>query len=119
MSGDVIADRVDALLQALSKREPIASDLGTPQLDTAAAELREILRLGPGAKAHLLRAAQNGPARRAVWAVLALAESGSPGLVPALRRLRAEYQARADKTEWDFAVIGQINNAERRLGRSG
>ena len=98
----------------------MAFDLGTPQIDATAPELQEILTLGSAATQHLLQAAQDAPARRAVWAVLALAKAGGPGALPTLRRLRAEYQARTDKTMWEFAVIGQINSAEQRLaGRGG
>jgi hypothetical protein len=119
MAYPVIDRRIDALLEALAAREPVAYDLGAPQLDVAAPEFQQILKLGPLAASHLLVAAQTEPARRAVWAVLALGEVGDAEVIETLRRLRAEYQARESKTMWDFAVIGQINGAVARLAPGG
>jgi hypothetical protein len=115
MTDPAAGPRVDALLEALAARDPVAYDLGTPLLDTAAVEFQELLKLGPGAASYLLAAAQNEPARKAVWAVLALGELGDTGVLDSLRALRAQYQARQNPTMWDFAVIGQLNLAIARL----
>jgi hypothetical protein len=115
MTDPAAGPRVDALLEALAARDPVAYDLGTPLLDTAAVELQELLKLGPGAASYLLAAAQNEPARKTVWAVLALGELGATGVLDSLRALRAQYQGRQFPTMWDFAVIGQLNQAIARL----
>ncbi len=116
MTDATTRSRIDALLEALSRHEPVAYDLGTPRLDSAAPELPEILKFGPQSASYLLVKSQTEPARKAVWAVLALGELGDGRVLEGLRRLRAEYQARDGQTMWDFAVIGQINDTIARLG---
>jgi hypothetical protein len=107
--------RVDALLTTLAAREPVAYDLGTPQLDTTAAEFHKLVALGPANVPLLLAAALTAPAREAVWAVLALAELASPEAITDLDRLRAQYRFRRGQTMWEFAVIAQVEQAIQRI----
>jgi hypothetical protein len=106
--------RIRTLLDALAAREPVAYDLGTPQL-VEAAELDELVALGGEAVAVLMELAATLPARPAAYAVLALGRIGEQRTVPALRGLRAAYEGREPKDEWDFAVIGQATLALRAL----
>lgn len=106
--------RVDVLLEALAAREPAAMDLGTPHLDEGAPEFEEIQKRGSQAVPYLIARAPTAPAQQAAWIVLALGKIGDIQALEPLRKLRADYQARRNKTMWDFAVIGQINVA---LGR--
>jgi hypothetical protein len=115
MTDPTAGPRIDALLTALAARDPVAYDLGTPMLDTAAAEFQELLKLGTRSASYLLAAARSGPAPKAVWAVRALGELSDTGVLDGLRALRAQYQARQTPTMWDFAVIGQLNMAIARL----
>jgi len=106
--------RIRALLVALAARDPVAYDLGTPQL-VEAEELDELVALGGDAVAVLMELAATLPARPAAYAVLALGRIGEQHTVQALRELRAAYERREPKDEWDFAVIGQATLALRAL----
>jgi hypothetical protein len=63
----------------------------------------------------LERIGQGGPTKRTAYLVLALNRIGDSRALAALLDLRAAYQARADKDEWDHAVIGQANLAIEEL----
>lgn len=107
--------RAGPLLTALAAREPVAYDLGTPQLDTAAVEFNDLIALGPANVPLLLARALTAPAREAVWAVLALAELASPDTIADLDRLRTDYRSRRDRTMWEFAVVAQLDQAMQRI----
>jgi hypothetical protein len=102
--------RIRALLDALAAREPLAHDLGTPQ-PLEAEELTELVALGPDAVPVLSELAPNVPARSAAYIAVALGRLGDPRAFQPLRDLRAAYQRREPKSEWDFAVIGQCTRA--------
>jgi HEAT repeat protein len=111
VNDDNLDARTDALVDALAARTPAAMDLGTPQLDPSAPELQELLALGPRVVRHLLATLAGTNARRTAWVVLALGKLGDKRALGPLRGLLADYQARPNKTMWDFAVIGQANTA--------
>jgi hypothetical protein len=109
-----LRNRIRALLDALAAREPVAYDLGTPQL-VEAEELDELVALGDEAVLVLTELAATLPARPAAYAVLALGRIGERRTIPALRELRTAYERREPKDGWDFAVIGQATLALRTL----
>ncbi len=112
------ADQVDRLLGELDEVEPVSYDLGTPDLPEVDA-VRQLVALGPAIVPLLLARMQgegNVPAKkRAAYIALALGRLGDARALQPLLDLRARYEQRQDKDEWDYAVIGQCNLAIQKL----
>lgn len=113
------AEEVDRLLAEMEREEPVSDELGTPDLVETDAS-RRLVAMGSAAVPPLLEHLRRGiSARRAAYAVRALARIGDPRVLPELQALRARHQALDQPGEWDFAVIGQCTLAIRALGGDG
>ncbi len=109
------AKKVDSLLSDLNRVEPISFDLGTPELFEIDA-VRQLLAMGTAIVPHLLECLQgNVSKKRIAYVVLVLNHLGDVRALAPLRDLRARYQQRETKDEWDYAVIGQCNLAIEQL----
>ncbi len=115
MTSPTPAERVAALVRELDAAEPISYDLGTPELVEVDA-VRQLVAMGTAIVPHLLECLEgDAPKKRTAYIALVLNQLGdSRALVP-LADLRARYQEREIKDEWDYAVIGQCNLAIERL----
>lgn len=108
-------DQVDSLLRDLDRAEPVSFDLGTPELAEPAA-VHQLAAMGTAIVPHLLERMQGDlPQKRVAYIVLVLNRIGDVRALAPLVDLRARYQQRGTKDEWDYAVIGQCNVAIEQL----
>ena len=114
MSGTVL--RTDSLLHKLAAREPEGYSLGTPELSESE-EVEQLVQLGAAIVPHLIDRTRSDRSRKLAYVALVLGRIGDARALSPLRALRARVRARANKDEWDFAVIGQTNVAIEQLER--
>jgi hypothetical protein len=109
------AQQVDSLLSNLDRVEPISFDLGTPEVLEIDA-VRQLVAMGTAVVPLLLERLQGDvPKKRIAYIVLVLNHIGDVRALAPLVELRALYQQRNIKDEWDFAVLGQCNLAIEQL----
>lgn len=119
MTGSTPDGTMDALLGELEREEPVSFSLGTPELLESDA-VRTLVGLGPAIVPLLLeRLRAGGPSKRLAYIALVLNRIGDARALAPLRELRASFQARQPKDEWDHAVIGQCNLALHHLENRG
>jgi HEAT repeat protein len=108
--------KVDSLLQALEQMQPMFHSLGTPVLAENDEALSQLVRMGTKIVPYLVGRIQgDAPKKTAAYAAMVLGRLGDARGVEPLRNLRATFQARQSKDEWDYAVIGQCDLALSRL----
>jgi hypothetical protein len=108
--------KVDSLLQALEQMQSMFHSLGTPVLAENDETLRQLVRMGTKIVPYLVdRVQSDAPKKTAAYAAMVLGRLGDARGVEPLRDLRARYQMRKAKDEWDYAVVGQCNVALSRL----
>jgi hypothetical protein len=109
------AEQVDSLLSDLDRVEPVSFDLGTPEMLEVNA-VHQLVAMGTAVVPHLLERMQgDAPKKRIAYIVLVLSHIGDVRALAPLVSLRALYQQREAKDEWDYAVIGQCNLAIEQL----
>ena len=109
--------RAEALLTRAAAVPPSSYDLGTPHVgDTE--ELSELVGLGPRIVPFLIGRAEHAEARIAAHAVHALSRLGDGSTAAALEHVRERYEGKAEKSPWDYAVIGQCRLAADELRRA-
>jgi len=109
------AEQIDSLLSDLERVEPASFDLGTPELFEVDA-VHQLVVMGKTIVPHLLERMQGDvPKKRIAYIVLVLNYIGDVRALAPLVDLRACYQQRETKDEWDYAVIGQCNLAIEQL----
>lgn len=108
-------DEVDALVAALDDQRPLSYDLGTPELFEVE-PVRRLVALGSAAVPRLLAHLGGGaPKLRTAYVVMALGLIGDADALGPLRETCDAVRARAAKDELDHAVLGQCDEAIRRL----
>jgi hypothetical protein len=109
------AEKAKSLLNELDAVEPVSFNLGTPELAETDA-VHQLVAMGAAIVPYLLESIQGDkPKRRVAYVVLALNRIGDIRAIAPLIDLRAYYQQREPKDEWDYAVIGQCNLAIEHL----
>lgn len=115
MSAGSLFEQVDVLLSELDKVEPVAFDLGTPQLPAVDA-VYQLAAIGPQIVPHLLeRARDEASKKRIAYIVMVLGLIRDDRALEPLQTLRVRYQQQERKDEWDYAITGQCNLALERL----
>jgi HEAT repeat protein len=115
MKSLAFTSKIDSLLSDLDQAEPVSFDLGTPELPDLDA-VHQLVAMGTEIVPHLLERLQgDGPKQRTAYIVQVLNQLGDVRALAALLDLRARYQQRETKDEWDYAVIGQCNLAIEQL----
>lgn len=108
------ARSTEELIASFAEHEPPFSSLGTPFLvDTEATDA--LVRKGAAAVPALEAALEDDDPKIVMYAAYCLGLIGDRPVLPALRRTRARYEARAPKQSEDYAVIGAVKRAEERL----
>ncbi len=99
------------------KDVPEVIRLGTPQvLHTGA--IQRILEFGKGAIPLLTACLKQGEKPQIAQAVYVLGELYAVSTIPDLLALREQVQQIESKTPWDYAILGQITVALRKLQHS-
>jgi len=110
-----VPENVDRLLGELDRAEPPFESLGTPIVAGGDA-LQKLISMGAEIIPHLVeRMGETADAKRLAYFALILGRIGEKQAREPLRVLRARFQARPSKDEWDYAVIGQCDIALSRL----
>jgi hypothetical protein len=118
MPSDTPVEQVDSVLRELDLAEPVSFDLGTPEL-CVNEPVRQLVARGTPIVPYLLDYLRGDiPKKRVAYIVLALREIGDIRALTLLIDLRARYQKREPKDEWDYAVIGQCNLAIEQFQKS-
>ena len=112
------SDQVDLLLRELDRAEPMSFNLGTPEVFESV-PVHQLVVMGTAAVQHLLECMESDvPNNRMASIAFVLGQIGDRRALSSLIALRARYQERATKDEWDYAVIGQCNLAVEQLQKS-
>jgi hypothetical protein len=118
MKALTLAAKIDSLLSELDVAEPVSFDLGTPELPELDA-VPQLVAMETAIVPHLLECIHgNVPKKRIAYIALVLNHLGDVRALAPLLDLRARYQQREIKDEWDYAVIGQCNLAIEQLQKS-
>lgn len=111
MSSIALYEKIDALLSELDRAEPISFNLGVPELPELDA-VHQLVTMGNAILPRLLKCLQgNMSKKRIAYVVMVLKHLDDARALVPLINLRAQYQNREVKDEWDYAVIGQCNLA--------
>lgn len=118
MKSLTLAEQIDSLLSEVDVAEPVSFNLGTPELPEFEA-VHQLVAMGTMIVPHLLeRIHVNVPKKRIAYLTLVLNHLGDIRALAPLLDLRARYQQREIKDEWDYAIIGQCNLAIEKLQKS-
>lgn len=111
MSSKTPREGVESLLMTLEGVQPVAYDLGTPQLAEPEA-VQTLVGMGPAIVPALIEHLSGERSKQQLaYAAMVLGRIGDRQALVSLQELRARFQARVPKDEWDYAVIGQCNVA--------
>jgi hypothetical protein len=118
MKSLTLAEKIDSLLSELDVAEPVSFDLGTPELPDLDA-VHQLVAMGAAIVPYLLeRIHGNAPKKRIAYIALVLSNLGDVRALAPLLDLRARFQQREIKDQWDYTVIGQCNFAIEQLQKS-
>lgn len=109
MDQTALREKIERLLKSLEEQDTEYS-LGTPELYETDI-VRELAGLGGEVIPYLIELLKTRPAKVVAYIVLVLGKMGDARAVESLRELKATYEAREPKGEWEYAVIGQCNVA--------
>lgn len=110
MPSSSLESQIEALLTQIEAESPVIYDLGTPQI-VETQTVRDLLALGQPIVPYLLDQLQTASPKVTAYLVFVLGRLGDSSTLAPLQTVRTRYKNIPNKTDWEYAVIGQCNIA--------
>lgn len=113
-SPELNRETIKKLICSFADYEPLFASLGTPFLvDTQATEA--LVQMGITAVPALLKALDAENSKIVMYAAYCLGQIGDRSVLQKLQQTKEKFRVKEPKNEYDFAVIGAINQAEEKF----
>jgi HEAT repeat protein len=117
MANPVLEEKINKLLRTLESKEPLIHELGTPR-PVESDEIDQLVALDRQAVPYLLDLMRVENPKLVAYIASILGRIGDIRAIGPLRELLVGLKSKDPKTPWDYAAIGQSQQALKALEES-